>query len=45
LEEPSISSQNARKMKGEINIKPNKIFNSGNINIYAFESNKNNACF
>lgn len=45
LEEPSISSQNARKMKGEINIKPNKIFNSGNINIYAFESNKNNTCF
>ncbi len=44
VEEPSIKSDNAKKMKGYLKIKPVKIFKSENINIYAFEIKSKKDC-
>ena len=37
VEEPSINTQNAKKMRGILRVKPKKIFESNGVKIYAFE--------
>ena len=44
IEEPSIESDNAKKMSSYLKIKPAKIFKSENIKIYAFEIKSKEDC-
>ena len=42
--EPSQFSKNVKKMKGKFKINPDKIFKSGDIEIYSFNVNKIEFC-
>ncbi len=44
IEEPSQYSKNIKKMKGVLKINPEKIFNSGSLNIYAFNLKNKKFC-
>ena len=45
VEEPSINTKNAKKMRGILKVKPEKIFKSNSVKIYAFEINDRKDCF
>ena len=45
VEEPSINTKNAKKMRGILKVKPKKIFKSNSVKIYAFEIKDKKDCF
>ena len=42
--EPAQAGKNGKKVSAFISVEPEKIFNSGNLNIYSFNIKKNNGC-
>jgi hypothetical protein len=42
--EPAQAGKNGKKISAFISVEPEKIFNSGNLNIYSFNVKKDNGC-